>query len=138
MFPGVQTMNYYINGGRGGTGGGGHDSGTGGAGGHGMGPNVNFDIRPGGNFTMNNNVREGERGIDILHRMVALEAIHDSAESFPQPKCHPETRTKMLQDLCKWALDRNAQHSILWLHGPAGSGKSAIMQTLARKLQDRV
>ncbi|KAF7343522.1 putative nwd2 protein [Mycena sanguinolenta] len=135
MFPGAQTMNNYINGGRGGEGGQGHGSGTGGAGGHGMGPSVKFDIRPGGNFTMNNNVRQGERGIDILHHMVALEAIHDSAESYPQPRCHPETRTKMLEDLQEWALAPDPESTVLWLHGPAGAGKSAIMQSLAGQLQ---
>ncbi|KAJ6471491.1 hypothetical protein C8R45DRAFT_908368 [Mycena sanguinolenta] len=82
------------------------------------------------------NLQQGERGIDILHRAEALEAIHDSAESFPQPKCHPETRTGMLQDLREWALDSNSQPTILWLYGPAGAGKSAIMQTLAGQLQD--
>ncbi|KAJ6465477.1 hypothetical protein C8R45DRAFT_839928, partial [Mycena sanguinolenta] len=62
-------------------------------------------------------------GIDILHGAVAAAAIYDSAESYPQPKCHPETRTKMLKDLHNWALDKKAQHRILWLHGPAGAGK---------------
>ncbi|KAF7372807.1 NACHT domain-containing protein [Mycena sanguinolenta] len=75
-------------------------------------------------------------GIEILHRAVALEAIHDSAESHPQPRCHPETRTVMLEDLRQWALDPDPETTILWLFGPAGAGKSAIMQTLARQLQD--
>jgi hypothetical protein len=75
-------------------------------------------------------------GIDILHYAVAPEAIHDSAESFPQPKCHPETRTKMLNELREWALRWDASPEILWLYGPAGAGKSAIMQTLASQLQD--
>ncbi|KAJ7868120.1 hypothetical protein B0H13DRAFT_1635867, partial [Mycena leptocephala] len=71
----------------------------------------------------------------ILHRAVALEALYDSADSFPQPRCHLETRTKMLDDLYKWAT-RNSGRPICWLHGPAGAGKSAIMQTLCQKLQD--
>ncbi|KAJ7816377.1 hypothetical protein B0H14DRAFT_1396639 [Mycena olivaceomarginata] len=78
----------------------------------------------------------GDRGIDILHRAAAMGAVYDSAESFPQPRCHPETRTEMLTDPHNWALKRDAQHKILWLHGPAGAGKSAIMQTLSRKLGD--
>ncbi|KAJ6456909.1 hypothetical protein C8R45DRAFT_568751 [Mycena sanguinolenta] len=73
----------------------------------------------------------GNRGIDMLHRSVALEAIHDATDSFTEPKCHPETRTQMLKDLCKWALDPRPKTTILWLHGPAGAGKSAIMRTLA-------
>ncbi|KAF7372810.1 NACHT domain-containing protein [Mycena sanguinolenta] len=95
--------------------------------------------------------QDGERGIEILHRVVAVEVIHDSAESYPQPRCHPETRTKILQDLCEWALDGVARRSetsirwhygcedrggpILWLYGPAGAGKSAIMQSLCGDLE---
>ncbi|KAJ6491203.1 hypothetical protein C8R45DRAFT_991657 [Mycena sanguinolenta] len=100
-----------------------------------MGPALNFDISA-GSLTLNNLQQDGERGIEILHRAVALAAMHDSAESFPQPKCHPETRTKMLEDLRTWAMDRHGKPTILWLHGPAGAGKSAIMQTLADELRD--
>ncbi|KAJ6484206.1 hypothetical protein C8R45DRAFT_297547 [Mycena sanguinolenta] len=137
MFPhakGWQTMNNYIGGGTGGAGGPSHGNAPGGAGGQGMGPSLNFDIST-RNFTVNNLHHHGERGIDILHGTVSLAAIHDSMESFPQPKCHPETRAKMLEDLHKWALDPHPETTILWLWGPAGAGKSAIMQTLARQLQ---
>ncbi|KAJ6484259.1 hypothetical protein C8R45DRAFT_1075440 [Mycena sanguinolenta] len=78
----------------------------------------------------------GNQGIDILHHAAALGAMYDSAESFSHPGCHPETRTKMVKDLYNWALDRDAQYTILWLHGPASAGKSAIMQTLSRKQGD--
>ncbi|KAJ7327548.1 hypothetical protein DFH08DRAFT_710256, partial [Mycena albidolilacea] len=64
-------------------------------------------------------------------------ALHNSAETFPQPKCHPETRTKLLNNLHNWVIDPNSHHSIHWLHGPAGAGKSAVMQTLCCQLQDR-
>ncbi|KAF7373111.1 NACHT domain-containing protein [Mycena sanguinolenta] len=126
-----QTVSNYITGGTGGAGGGGYGNGTGGDGGHGIGPTLNFDISA-NNLTMNN--LHGARGIDILHQTVALAAIHDSVESFPQPRCHPETRVQMLKELRKWAL-AGGQPNILWLYGPAGAGKSAIMQTLARQLQ---
>ncbi|KAJ7874155.1 hypothetical protein B0H14DRAFT_3555533 [Mycena olivaceomarginata] len=71
-----------------------------------------------------------------MHGAVALAALHDSAESFPQPKCHPETRMEMLADLREWSLETGASKRILWLYGPAGAGKSAIMQTLARELHE--
>jgi hypothetical protein len=92
----------------------------------------------GGTFITAQNIyhRRGENGINILHRHVALEALYDSADSFPQPRCHPETRTEMLDNLFKWATRGNSFRPICWLHGPAGAGKSAIMQTLCRKLQD--
>ncbi|KAF9067159.1 hypothetical protein BDP27DRAFT_1423180 [Rhodocollybia butyracea] len=77
--------------------------------------------------TFVSHTRQGEK---------ALEGLHDSVESFPQPRCHPETRTKMLKDLQKWSLEKDpTSSSILWLFGPAGAGKSAIMRTLSRQLQ---
>ncbi|KAJ7486639.1 hypothetical protein FB451DRAFT_771984 [Mycena latifolia] len=92
----------------------------------------------GGTFITAQNVndyRPGEIGINILHRGVALEALHDSADSFPQPKCHPETREKMLDDLWEYATGLEPRDTILWLHGPAGAGKSAIMWSLCERLQ---
>ncbi|KAJ7028929.1 hypothetical protein C8F04DRAFT_48621 [Mycena alexandri] len=81
--------------------------------------------------------RRGESGIDVLHRAVALEALYDSTDGFPQPNCHPETRTEMLDALYNWLAGDSAAQPICWLHGPAGAGKSAIMQTLCRRLQDQ-
>ncbi|KAJ7747564.1 hypothetical protein B0H16DRAFT_1268590, partial [Mycena metata] len=71
-----------------------------------------------------------------LHRAAALEALYDSADSYPQPRCHPQTRTKMLDSLYNWCTKDNTEHPICWLYGPAGAGKSAIMQTLSRQLKD--
>ncbi|KAJ6509766.1 hypothetical protein DFH09DRAFT_942263 [Mycena vulgaris] len=83
----------------------------------------------------NINHRRGEEGIYILHRAVILDALYNSAESFPQPSCHPETRKAMLDSLYSWAITDTSTRSIRWLHGPAGAGKSAIMQSLCRRLQ---
>ncbi|KAF7369733.1 NACHT domain-containing protein [Mycena venus] len=139
----------------------------------------------GGN--MNTNIQQhGEAGLHILHRAIAGDAFHDSAERYPQPRCHPETRTKLLDVLWNWTCgieppskwtsehhDNSASESypnsgssseddeedhdidpsrssqdqnpslgevkqssnILWLHGPAGSGKSAVAQSFCQKLQ---
>ncbi|KAJ7447901.1 hypothetical protein B0H11DRAFT_1878516 [Mycena galericulata] len=129
----------------------------------------------GGN--VNNIQHHGETGLHILHRAIAGDAFHDSADRYPQPQCHPDTRRKMLDVLQRWARGTEPQknwmseddefyyppkdadsdsneddgivdlsggdHSdedkpssgILWLHGPAGSGKSAIAQSLCEKLQ---
>ncbi|KAJ7245761.1 hypothetical protein C8J57DRAFT_1190748 [Mycena rebaudengoi] len=92
----------------------------------------------------------------MLYRSVSLEAMHDSADNDAQPKCHPETRTKMLEKLHNWCIvskwsrgsdpyrpldDPRREVSIeglpvLWLYGPAGAGKSAIMRTLAERLAE--
>ncbi|KAJ7618014.1 hypothetical protein FB45DRAFT_216866 [Roridomyces roridus] len=73
-------------------------------------------------------------GFDTLHRHAALDAMYDSAASFPQPRCHPETRQELLANLLR-RLDDPKIH-VLRLHGPAGAGKSAIMQTLCQRLHD--
>ncbi|KAF7348943.1 putative nwd2 protein [Mycena venus] len=82
----------------------------------------------------NINHQHGEAGIHILAREIALEALYNSAESFPQPKCHPETRKELLNELYQWATDSHSDQSVRWLHGPAGAGKSAVMQTLCQRL----
>ncbi|KAF7356259.1 NACHT domain-containing protein [Mycena venus] len=78
----------------------------------------------------------GDTGLHILHRAVAGDAFHNSAERYPQPKCHPETRTEMLGDLWKWCCDNDPlANPVLWLNGPAGSGKSAIAQSFCETLE---
>ncbi|KAJ7442785.1 hypothetical protein B0H11DRAFT_1748847 [Mycena galericulata] len=69
--------------------------------------------------------------MDILYRHVVAEALHDSVERFPEPACHPGTRTTMLEELRSWSTDTSTQSSVLWLHGSAGIGKSAIAQMFA-------
>ncbi|KAJ7491470.1 hypothetical protein B0H11DRAFT_1009382 [Mycena galericulata] len=96
-----------------------------------------FHFVQGGTFISAENLNHhGEAGIHILRQAVTLEALHNSAESFPQPRCHPETRTDMLKKLYNWATDVDSVHSIMWLYGPAGAGKSAVMQTLCQQFQD--
>ncbi|KAF8187606.1 hypothetical protein K438DRAFT_1009789 [Mycena galopus ATCC 62051] len=112
---------------------------------------------------MNN--RHGEPGRHILYRAATGDASHDSEDRFPQPRCHPKTREEMLDVLLNWTsgiepparrisgdyayhrlfeANENEAHGsssdipsspILWLHGPAGAGKSAIAQSLCQKLE---
>ncbi|KAF7378246.1 NACHT domain-containing protein [Mycena sanguinolenta] len=89
----------------------------------------------GGTFVSGNIQHGSVGGINLLHGAVALAALHDSGESFPQPRCHPETRTEIMRKLHKWSLGTDLSTAILWLHGPAGAGKSAIMQTFSSELQ---
>ncbi|KAJ7918010.1 hypothetical protein B0H13DRAFT_1710071 [Mycena leptocephala] len=116
----------------------------------GMHPEPKTSINIGGN--LNHIQRQGEAGLHILYRAAAGDATHDSEDRFPQPRCHPETRTKMLDVLGKWTcgikpredwnkddVSSSSDHNsspILWLHGPAGAGKSAIAQTLCQELEE--
>ncbi|KAJ7085034.1 hypothetical protein C8R44DRAFT_721720 [Mycena epipterygia] len=99
---------------------------------------------------------ETQQGLCLLYRASAIDALHNSVERYPQPKCHPETRTQILDNLWNWTRGiepwiecedyewtRNADSSfadnsasnILWLYGPAGAGKSAIAQSLCKRLE---
>lgn len=58
-------------------------------------------------------------------------AEFDSSERDPPPHCHPGTRTSIIERAHGWIQDDERQKKLWWLHGPAGVGKSAIVQTLA-------
>ncbi|KDR76613.1 hypothetical protein GALMADRAFT_66971, partial [Galerina marginata CBS 339.88] len=61
-------------------------------------------------------------------------AFHNSGERRDPPKCFPNTRVAIIKKLKDWilGLDPMTRSALIkWLHGPAGSGKSAIAQTLA-------
>ncbi|KAJ6602055.1 hypothetical protein DFH09DRAFT_877990, partial [Mycena vulgaris] len=74
--------------------------------------------------------------LDILYRRVVVEALHDSGERFPEPACHPGTRSAVLEQLNTWSIDSYATESaVMWLNGSAGIGKSAIAQMFAGECQ---
>ena len=58
-------------------------------------------------------------------------AAYNSQERDPAPRCLPGTRKEVLEETDTWVKAGNDGKSILWLHGPAGAGKSAIAQTVA-------
>jgi hypothetical protein len=57
--------------------------------------------------------------------------MHNSKERYDAPKCHPDTRKAVVKDITSWASDDSKDTLILWISAPAGSGKSAILQTIA-------
>ena len=65
---------------------------------------------------------------------VSLGAIHNSAERYPPPKCHPDTRKAVRQIILDWILAEISVSSFFWLYGPAGAGKTAILQAIAELL----
>ncbi|KAM6492941.1 hypothetical protein JOM56_011075 [Amanita muscaria] len=70
-------------------------------------------------------------GLDNLKEFVSFSALHDSSAQDPERRCHPGTRKNVLHKMRTWMDDPNAPERILWLHGPAGVGKSAIAQTIS-------
>jgi sigma54-dependent transcription regulator len=60
------------------------------------------------------------------------DAFHDSDELYDEPKCHPNTRVAVLDDIMKWVIESEAAGDfMMWLFGPAGAGKSAIAKRIA-------
>ena len=64
-------------------------------------------------------------------------AAYDSEERNPAPRCLNGTRTEALEGIETWVKAGGEGKSILWLHGPAGAGKSAIAQTVAETCAER-
>ncbi|KAF9472261.1 hypothetical protein BDN70DRAFT_777917, partial [Pholiota conissans] len=71
-----------------------------------------------------------------LQAHVASGAFHNSTQRVDPPRCHPDTRVKILQDIYDWATQFGVDHTawVMWLNGAAGAGKSAIMQSIAERL----
>ena len=50
--------------------------------------------------------------------------------------CTDGTRVKILEDITKWAIDRSsASPRVFWLTGQAGSGKTTIAYTIAKRFE---
>ncbi|KIL57228.1 hypothetical protein M378DRAFT_171958 [Amanita muscaria Koide BX008] len=89
-----------------------------------------------GNPYFQNNVTHvnvgGIDGLQYLNGSISLDAQFDSSVQDPDRQCHPGTRQTVLKRLRDWFDNPNPTERISWLYGPAGAGKSAIAQTIAR------
>ncbi|KAJ6551962.1 hypothetical protein B0H19DRAFT_1159485 [Mycena capillaripes] len=93
--------------------------------------NINGGTFIGGNIIQSHS----DAGLHLLREVSAGDAFHDAAERYPPPKCHPDTRTEMLEKLWNWSSKDEPSSRVLWLYGPAGAGKSAIAQSFCQKLE---
>ncbi|KAF8801464.1 hypothetical protein BYT27DRAFT_7147456 [Phlegmacium glaucopus] len=96
----------------------------------------NFVIQ-GGTFTSANgdiHINDREFGLQALSQAVSHGAIHDSAERYPPPNCHPDTRMAVRQIILDWIHNESLALPFFWLYGPAGAGKTAILQAIAEFL----
>ncbi|XP_006457021.1 hypothetical protein AGABI2DRAFT_79184, partial [Agaricus bisporus var. bisporus H97] len=70
----------------------------------------------------------------LLSDHIILGAAHDDSARVPPPRCHPGTRVSLISRITAWFNDEQLQELLLWITGPAGVGKSAIVQTFAEYL----
>ncbi|KAF9234907.1 hypothetical protein BU15DRAFT_78538 [Melanogaster broomeanus] len=91
-----------------------------------------------GNQTVNTIVHgdqifHGSSGMDNLLRASVTSAAFDAIERHPAPACLPGTRLELLARLAEWADNPATGQRVCWLSGVAGSGKSAIAQSIAEQ-----
>jgi hypothetical protein len=74
---------------------------------------------------------------DLLrHLPYADEAPFNSYNRQHESTCLPKTRVDLLQEIYGWC-DGNDKPSIFWLNGLAGTGKSTIARTIARRYSEQ-
>lgn len=71
--------------------------------------------------------------MEILLSHCALDALVDSKERYDPPRCAPETRDAIQQQIVEWILQLTLSGLVMWLTGSAGAGKSAVAQTIAER-----
>lgn len=72
--------------------------------------------------------------LEFLLDNMADGAVHNSAERSDAPKCHAETRVAVQEEILSWVChgDRDARPTkVMWVTGPAGTGKTAIAGSVA-------
>ncbi|TFK22476.1 hypothetical protein FA15DRAFT_671514 [Coprinopsis marcescibilis] len=72
-------------------------------------------------------------GLGLLKSSIATSALYDSLERFDPPKCDEDTRVNLITELSNWTKDKTTIQRILCITGPAGSGKSALQQTMVEE-----
>ncbi|KAJ2929882.1 hypothetical protein H1R20_g7202, partial [Candolleomyces eurysporus] len=94
------------------------------------------------NFQIDNyqfmNVNASVDPLSKLQAQIAAGAIHDSRERYDAPKCQPETRVAVQDDLYAWIVEGDGEserpRNVKWVTGPAGTGKTAVMGITGRSL----
>ncbi|KAF9444094.1 hypothetical protein P691DRAFT_678258, partial [Macrolepiota fuliginosa MF-IS2] len=75
--------------------------------------------------------------LERLEPYTMPDAAMDSSARDPPPKCHPGTRLNIGAKLEAWLDAPEEEWNMMWLHGPAGTGKSAVAQTFAEHCSER-
>ncbi|KAF5324198.1 hypothetical protein D9619_011158 [Psilocybe cf. subviscida] len=93
----------------------------------------------GGSFSITTNVNTGnDPSLDVLHKRVAPNAILNAGGRGEDVRCHPGTREEVISRIEKWGNTQDGlTEPIFWLSGPAGAGKTAIVQTIAERCEQR-
>lgn len=82
-----------------------------------------------------------EDGLRALFSVVAPNAILNAGGRADEVRCYPGTREQVIDIVETWMDEKDesplTRERMMWLSGPAGAGKSAIMQTVAERQKER-
>jgi len=81
-------------------------------------------------YLRNVEINVSTKGLDALYKASARGAAYNSAERHPSPRCAEGTREEIRAAIIQW-ISNPDDRPVFWLSGLAGSGKSAIAQTIS-------
>ncbi|KAJ2921977.1 hypothetical protein H1R20_g15118, partial [Candolleomyces eurysporus] len=91
-----------------------------------------FDAPNATHVTNNTVVTSGTiDGWRTLQKHTAPNALHNSSARFDAPKCDEDTRIEVTDEIMEFIEDRGHPQRLLCMTGAAGSGKSALQQSIA-------
>src|SRR5712692_8237988 len=70
-----------------------------------------------------------------LSQVAVKGAQYDSRERQPHPKCLEGTRVVLLNHIYESLDNQGKNNQLIWLHGTAGVGKSAVAFTVAERMR---
>ncbi|KAF6757604.1 hypothetical protein DFP72DRAFT_219828 [Ephemerocybe angulata] len=78
----------------------------------------------------------------VLERNIASAAVHDSDDRFNAPRCMPETRVEVQEEILSWISEpyndtSTTADKILWVTGPVGTGKTAVLGSIAESCKEK-
>ena len=79
---------------------------------------------------------KGFSGLRDLLNHSMQDAFYNSANRWPPPRCHYDSRQELRTTITDWGIGRSSDipQQLLWMYGPFGVGKSAIAQSCAESL----
>ncbi|KAJ2927634.1 hypothetical protein H1R20_g9467, partial [Candolleomyces eurysporus] len=93
-----------------------------------------FDAPNATHVTNNTVVTSGSiDGWRTLQKHTAPNALHNSSARFDAPKCDEDTRIEVTDEIMGFIEDRGHPQRLLCMTGAAGSGKSALQQSIAER-----
>ncbi|KIM86469.1 hypothetical protein PILCRDRAFT_327664 [Piloderma croceum F 1598] len=75
--------------------------------------------------------------VDMIAQDQTLQKLRPvTMDRYDREPCLPGTRLDVIKFISDWVADPRREQNILWLHGVAGSGKSALSMTVANLYQE--